>query len=144
MDAWADVTIVTSDNAEPDQPLDSAQTLDSPQTVESPSSSTQPVEYRIARACDRCRVQKARCDDQRPHCARCVAAGLECQMSYPHSLRKLPKNYTELLEQRVLYLERKKAALIQALVAKAANSDLKMTKDEMRSARDCDPRCCSG
>jgi hypothetical protein len=36
---------------------------------------------KISRACDRCRLQRIKCDEQKP-CARCVSREVECIVSY--------------------------------------------------------------
>jgi hypothetical protein len=36
---------------------------------------------KISRACDRCRLQRIKCDEQKP-CARCVGSEVECIVSY--------------------------------------------------------------
>jgi hypothetical protein len=41
----------------------------------------QPKRRKISRACDRCRLQRIKCDEQKP-CARCVSSDAECIVSH--------------------------------------------------------------
>lgn len=86
-----------------------------------PSTPMFPVgeQLRTRQACDRCRLLKARCDDQQPHCSRCFLAGLECTITR----RRLPKGYTEYLELRVIELEKKTDALRRCVGAKRAAAE---------------------
>ena len=42
-----------------------------------------PKRRKITRACDRCRLQRIKCDEQKP-CARCISSEVECIVSYAH------------------------------------------------------------
>lgn len=60
---------------------------------------------RVPKACVRCRILKARCDDLHPNCSRCASVGLTCEKSYERSRREYPPTYTEYLESRAFSLE---------------------------------------
>lgn len=66
--------------------------------------------WRVAQACDRCRMKKIKCDGATP-CNKCLSIGFDCTTSDKLSRRAFPKGYTVNLEKRISELEEENAAL---------------------------------
>lgn len=79
---------------------------------QSTNSRFSPPVYRIARACDRCRSKKIRCDGKRPQCSQCASVGFECKISDKLQRKAFPRGYTETLEERVRELEAENRRLV--------------------------------
>ncbi|KAI1630290.1 fungal-specific transcription factor domain-containing protein [Exophiala viscosa] len=56
-------------------------------------------------ACVNCKERKLKCDSQLPACSICRRFGLVCLVEDPTTKRHQPRNYLEILEERVAYLE---------------------------------------
>ncbi|XDT07019.1 Fungal specific transcription factor domain [Nakaseomyces glabratus] len=75
--------------------------------------------YRVAQACDRCRLKKTKCDGKIPQCSQCALVGFECKISDRLNRKSFPRGYTETLEERVRELETENKRLMAL-----CNSDL--------------------
>ncbi len=85
---------------------------DTPQlqlTLEPPPRTRQRKRGQVARACDRCRVHRVKCDSGNP-CSNCKNRGGQCSYSGAMKAVTLPHAYREIerLEQRVEQLEQEK------------------------------------
>ncbi|KAF1809717.1 hypothetical protein P152DRAFT_476138 [Eremomyces bilateralis CBS 781.70] len=67
---------------------------------EAKSSSTRPRLKRVLRACDNCRIRKAKCDGQLP-CAACNLHQLECSFDSPRVSKRRDLKYIQELERTV-------------------------------------------
>ena len=85
---------------------------DSPQlqlTLEPPPQTRERKRGHVARACDRCRVHRVKCDSGNP-CMNCKSRGGQCSYSGAMKVATLPHAYREIerLKQRVEELEQEK------------------------------------
>ena len=85
---------------------------DTPQfqlTLDSPPRTRQRKRGKVARACDRCRIHRVKCDSGNP-CSNCKNRGGQCSYSGAMKIATLPHAYREIerLEQRVEELEQEK------------------------------------
>ncbi|PCH43468.1 hypothetical protein WOLCODRAFT_164462 [Wolfiporia cocos MD-104 SS10] len=93
-------------------------------------TSQSPNVKRNARACDRCRKSKSKCEpapNGGDQCKGCVAAKTECTFSGPSFRRGPPKGYIQALEHRLHQMESMLAAIMssQDLRAKGIVADLR-------------------
>lgn len=86
------------------------------------NSATPAPGFRIAQACDRCRLKKTKCDGKIPQCSQCALVGFECRISDKLNRKSFPRGYTETLEERVRELETENRRLL-ALCELKKNGD---------------------
>ncbi|KAI1131888.1 hypothetical protein F5Y10DRAFT_285374 [Nemania abortiva] len=79
-----------------------------PSTSTTPPNGANGKRRKVARACDSCRLNRVRCDDNRP-CENCRARGDKCTNTMPWEAHSLPaaKREIERLQDRLNQLQRK-------------------------------------
>ncbi|KAL3234462.1 Regulatory protein CAT8 [Nakaseomyces bracarensis] len=83
--------------------------------------------FRIAQACDRCRLKKTKCDGKIPQCSQCALVGFECRISDKLNRKSFPRGYTETLEERVRELETENKRLLALCEMKEKNTEYQTT-----------------
>ncbi|KAI9315896.1 hypothetical protein BX666DRAFT_265899 [Dichotomocladium elegans] len=89
------------DSITPDSSKKSLKQKDPP----GPATNAQNRRNKTTRACDECRKRKVKCDGVQP-CARCRKSETPCVFAKIPPKRGPPKQYVELLEQRLQVIER--------------------------------------
>ncbi|KAH9944687.1 fungal-specific transcription factor domain-containing protein [Amylocystis lapponica] len=92
---------------------------------------------RNARACDRCRKSKSKCEPSPTggdKCRSCVVAGLECTFSGPIFRRGPPKGYIQALEHRLHQMESVLAAIMSSQDVRAVGVITDLRNDNLAAS----------
>ncbi|KAI0438239.1 hypothetical protein F4803DRAFT_103726 [Xylaria telfairii] len=82
-----------------------------PSTSTTPPNGASGKRRKVARACDSCRLNRVRCDDNRP-CENCRSKGEKCNEAMPWAANTLPaaKREIERLQDRLNHLQKQQSA----------------------------------
>ncbi|KAI0351048.1 hypothetical protein OH77DRAFT_1593133 [Trametes cingulata] len=128
-----------SANAQAGAPLSSAPSAaersdDDSAAAAGPSGSGQGKTQRSAKACDRCRKSKSKCEpapaDGEP-CKSCAATGAVCTYTAPTFRRGPPKGYIQALEHRLHQVESVLAAIMSSTDVRSRSIVDELSKDEL-------------
>ncbi|RPD78524.1 hypothetical protein L226DRAFT_503037 [Lentinus tigrinus ALCF2SS1-7] len=100
----------------------------------SPSVHDQGKSQRIAKACDKCRKSKSKCDpapSEGEPCKSCAASGSECTYTAPSFRRGPPKGYIQALEHRLHQVESVLAAIMSSTDPRAQSIVDELHQDEL-------------
>ncbi|KAI0666677.1 fungal-specific transcription factor domain-containing protein [Trametes maxima] len=113
-----------------------AQGSDDEGPVAGPSGASGARTQRSAKACDRCRKSKSKCEpspiDGEP-CKSCATTGAECAYTAPSFRRGPPKGYIQALEHRLHQVESVLAAIMSSQDMRSRSIVDELSKDELAS-----------
>ncbi|KAI0633886.1 fungal-specific transcription factor domain-containing protein [Trametes polyzona] len=99
-----------------------------------PSTSTQGKIQRSAKACDKCRKAKSKCEPSPKEgepCKTCATIGAECTYTAPSFRRGPPKGYIQALEHRLHQVESVLAAIMSSSDVRSKSIVNELSKDEL-------------